>query len=221
MCGEIPTCKRALIQNYDIRWEWYPNRGEIISVGVFAKEFTDPIERIYLGSSGTRIISYVNARGASNRGIEVELRKQLGAVSGLLRNVALFTNATVMKSTIAIDPDAGSITNASRRMVGQAPYVVNAGLTWTHPSADASATVLFNRVGSRITEAGELPLPDVIEQARSVLDVSLRFPIAGALDGRVDARNLLDAPYLTTQGDVTRERYRAGRVFAVGFSWKP
>jgi TonB-dependent receptor len=216
-----PDLRRALIQNYDIRWEWYPNRGEIISLGVFAKEFTDPIERIYLGSSGTRIISYVNARGASNRGVEVELRKQLGAVSDLLRNVALFTNATVMKSTISIDPDAGSITNASRRMVGQAPYVVNAGLTWTHPSANASATVLFNRVGARITEAGELPLPDVIEQARSVLDVSLRFPIAGALDGRVDARNLLDTPYLTTQGDVTRERYRAGRVFAVGFSWKP
>lgn len=216
-----PDLRRALIQNYDIRWEWYPNRGEIISVGVFAKEFTDPIERIYLGSSGTRIITYVNARGASNRGVEVELRKHLGAVTGLLRNVAIFTNATVMKSTISIDPDAGSITNASRRMVGQAPYVVNAGLTWTHPDADASATVLFNRVGSRITEAGELPLPDVIEQARSVLDVSLRFPIAGALDGRVDARNLLDTPYLTTQGDVTRERYRAGRVFAVGFSWKP
>ena len=70
-----PELKRALIRNFDLRWEWYPNRGEIVSVGLFAKQFTDPIERVYLGSSGTRIISYVNAKSAENYGVEVELRK--------------------------------------------------------------------------------------------------------------------------------------------------
>ncbi len=216
-----PDLKRALIKNFDLRWEWYPNRGEIVSVGLFAKRFTDPIERVYLGSSGTRIISYVNARSAENYGVEVEVRKELGGLARVLRNVAVFTNATVMQSTIEINPASGSITNASRAMVGQAPYVINAGLTWSHPGADASATVLFNRVGERISEAGELPLPDVVEQPRSVLDLSLRFPVLGSLSGRLDAKNLLDAPYLLTQGSVTRDSYRAGRLFSVGFSWKP
>lgn len=215
-----PDLQRALIRNFDLRWEWYPNPAEIVSIGLFAKKFTDPIERVYQGTSGTRIITYLNARGADNYGVEVEVRKGLGALSERFRTLSVSANATVMSSTIDIDPDAGSITNASRRMVGQAPYVLNAGLTWTHPQGNASATLLFNRVGERITEAGELPLPDVIERSRNVLDLSLRFPLLAGVSARVDAKNLLDAPYEIRQGGVIRERYTAGRVLTMGFSWK-
>ena len=215
-----PNLTRALIQNYDLRWEMYPGRGEILSLGLFAKKFDRPIERIYQGTSGTRIITYVNAKSANNYGAEVELRKELAGLSSALKTFSIAANATVMKSTIEIDPTSGSITSASRKMVGQAPYVLNGGLTWTHPTAPASATLLFNRVGARITEAGEQPLPDVVEQSRNVLDLSLRFPLVAGVSARVDARNLLDAPYQILQGDVIRERYRGGRTVSVGFSWK-
>ncbi|MEI2719355.1 MAG: TonB-dependent receptor [Gemmatimonadales bacterium] len=215
-----PNLTRALIQNYDLRWELYPSRGEILSLGVFAKQFDHPIERIYQGTSGTRIITYVNAKSANNYGAEVEVRKELAALSSALKTFSVAANATVMKSTIEIDPTSGSITSASRKMVGQAPYVLNAGLTWTHPTAPASATLLFNRVGERITEAGEQPLPDVVEQPRNVLDLSLRFPMVGGISARLDARNLLDAPYTILQGAVIREQYRGGRTVSIGFSWK-
>ena len=98
--------------------------------------------------------------------------------------------------------------------------MINAGLTWRHPSADASATLLFNRVGERISEAGEIPLPDVVEQPRNVLDASVAFPLFGGLRGRADVKNLLDAPYRLTQGGVIREGYRSGRVFSIGFNWR-
>jgi hypothetical protein len=52
--------------------------GEIVSVGLFYKHFNDPIEQVYLGTSGTRIISYLNAESARNIGVELELRKNLG-----------------------------------------------------------------------------------------------------------------------------------------------
>jgi outer membrane receptor protein involved in Fe transport len=214
-----PDLQRALVQNYDLRWEFYPNRGEILSVGVFAKRFDRPIERVYQGTSGTRIITYVNALGANNYGIELEARKELGSLGGPFRPLSVFANATIMRSSIEIDPEAGAITNTDRGMVGQAPYVVNAGLTWTHPSAVASATLLYNRIGERISEAGETPLPDVVIRPRDVLDLSLRFPISGALAGRLDAKNLLDAEYVTSQGSVVRESYRAGRVLSIGFNW--
>lgn len=215
-----PALKRALIRNYDLRWEWYPRGGEVVSVALFAKQFSNPIERIYQGTSGTRIISFVNAKGADNYGVELEVRKGLDALAGGLHAFTAFTNVTLMKSKIRIDPESGSITNAERKMVGQAPYVLNAGLTWRHPSADASATLLFNRVGERISEAGEIPLPDVVEQPRNVLDASFAFPLFGGLAGRADVKNLLDADYRVTQGGVVREGYRTGRIFSIGFSWK-
>lgn len=211
---------RTLISNFDLRWEWYPDRGEVLSVALFAKQFDQPIERVYQGTSGTRIISYVNADGAENYGVELEARKSLAFLAEGLRPISVFGNATVMHSRITIDPSAGAITSADRRMVGQSPYVLNGGVTWNHPTAELSATVLFNRVGERITEAGESPLPDIVEAPRNVLDASLRFPVIGTLSGRVDARNLLDAPYLVTQGGVTRQRYTAGRVFTIGFAWQ-
>ncbi len=88
----------------------------------------------------------------------------------------------------------------SARWSARPPMSSTAGITWKHPTADASATVLFNRVGERITEAGEVPLPDVVEQPRNMLDASVTFPLFGTLAARVDGKNLLDAPVQTDPG---------------------
>ena len=121
-----------------------------------------------------------------------------------------------MRSEIDLGALAAASTNANRAMVGQAPYVVNAGLTYTTASGNGSATLLFNRVGTRISEAGEQPLPDVKELARNVLDLSVRLPAGNGLQLRFDAKNLLDAPYRLQQGSVLREGYDVGRAFQIG-----
>ena len=216
-----PDLQRALIQNYDLRWEWYAGMGEVVSVALFAKRFTNPIERVYRGSSGTRIITFVNAAGADNYGIELEGRKNLDFIADALANLSISANATFMQSSIRLGGQSVAVTNANRPMVGQAPYMLNTGLTWTSNSGATSATLLYNVVGARITEAGELPLPDVKEQERHIVDFSLRFPVTDRLSARVDARNLLDAPYTWLQGPITRESYRVGRGYSVGLSWRP
>jgi outer membrane receptor protein involved in Fe transport len=216
-----PNLRRARIDNVDLRWEWYPTGAEIVSVSLFAKRFDDPIERVYLATSGTRIVSYVNAQAANNYGIELEFRKNLGTLSRALTPFMLFANTTLMRSEIDIANSSASITNPERRMVGQAPYVVNAGLTYTSGSGAWSATALYNVIGPRITEAGEIPLPDVEERPRHVMDFSLRFPVVATLTGRLDAKNLFDTRYRLVQGPVVRESYRIGRTFGLGFSWQP
>ena len=213
--------KRALIQNFDFRWEWYPAMGEVLSVGLFAKRFTDPIERVYRGSSGTRIITFVNAAGADNYGIELEGRKSLDFLSDALANLSLSANATIMTSSIKLSGQSIAVTNNQRAMVGQAPYMFNSGLTWTSNAGSSSATLLYNVVGARITEAGEVPLPDVKERERHVVDFSLRLPVSERISARFDARNLLDAPYRLEQGPITRESYRMGRGYTFGLSWRP
>lgn len=212
---------RSLIRNADVRWEWFPSRSEVFSVSVFAKQFDNPIERVYLGTSGTRIVTYQNAKRADNVGVELEARTGLGRVASPLENVTVFTNATLMKSRIALREGLASVTSADRAMVGQAPYMVNAGVTWNTTSGSTSATLLFNTVGARIIDAGERPLPDVKELTRNTVDFSLRFPVAGNFSGRFDAKNLLDAQYRITQGPVTRESYFTGRTIALGFNWQP
>src|SRR5690606_14157812 len=95
-----PDLVRTRIVNLDLRWELYPNPGEALSVALFAKRFRDPIERVYLGTSGTRIITFLNAESARNYGVEVEARKSLGMLGYALEPLWIFANATLMRSEI-------------------------------------------------------------------------------------------------------------------------
>jgi TonB-dependent receptor len=215
-----PDLKRTLIQNADVRWEWYPNAGEVLSIALFAKQFQDPIERVYRATSGTSLVTFVNADEARNLGVELELRKRLGFFAESLESLTFFTNATLMRSRIQIAQSASSQTNTQRAMVGQAPYVLNAGLTLAPETSRSSATLLYNVTGKRILSAGEVPLPDMYEQSRHMLDLALRTGLFPGVSLKLDAKNLLDAPYEVTQGAVVRETYRSGRSYSVGLSWQ-
>jgi len=214
---------RTNVNNADLRWEWYPEADELISVAFFGKRFHLPIERVYRAAgSGTRTVFYTNAESANNYGIELELRKNLGFIGSALSPFSVFSNLTAMHSAISLfENTEASATNRTRRMVGQAPYVVNAGVSYRSLGGASSATLLFNRVGDRIDAAGDSPLPDVIQRARSVVDLSLRIGVFQNLAARLDAKNLLDSPYNTVQGTVTRESYRIGRTFQAGFQFRP
>ncbi len=217
-----PNLERTRIRNFDVRWELYPDVSELLSIGVFAKEFDQPIERVYRAAgASSRFIGFVNADKATNYGLEIEARKGLGFLGDFARPLLFFSNLTLMKSEIDLGAQQAAATNQTRSMVGQAPYVVNTGLTYTNGTGSTSATILFNRTGERIDAAGDSPLPDVIQVARNSMDVSLRFPVMGVLHGRFDARNVLDDPFKSVQGTVVRDSWRAGRVFQLGFIVRP
>src|SRR5690606_28523811 len=91
---------RTRVQNVDVRWEWYPDYSEVLSVGVFAKRFVDPIEPIDVATSGASQLSFINAASALNYGVEFEARKGLGFLGRLWRPFGVFANATLMKSEI-------------------------------------------------------------------------------------------------------------------------
>src|SRR5215203_4802378 len=87
----------------------------------------------------SRFIAYVNADAAENYGAEIEVRKQMGFLSHRLSGLSLFTNATIMESEIDLGTNQAAATNKTRRMVGQAPYVVNAGATYATRGGETSA----------------------------------------------------------------------------------
>lgn len=212
---------RTLINNYDVRYEIFPAEGAVFSVGAFAKVFDKPIERVESATSGAYQARFQNAKRATNIGIELEARTQLSFLGDWAETLSGFSNVTVMQSSVTLDTmQALTVTDKTRQLVGQAPYVVNLGLTYSSPSGSTSATLLYNVVGERIFAAGVLPLPNIVETPRNVVDLALRFPVRGQLAARVDARNLLDARYRFMQGNLEREGYNAGRSLSIGFSWK-
>lgn len=215
-----PELVRTLIDNADVRWEFYPERGGVFSIGLFAKKFHDPIERVFLASNTNSLVTFMNAEGGDDVGVELEARRNLGRILAALAPFTAFTNLTLMRSRVDLGDKSSTATNPRRPMAGQAPYIINGGLTYAGFDGDFSATLLFNRIGERISNAGELPLPDVVEDGRSTMDLSLRFPLPRGMTGRLDAKNLLDSPMVERQGTVIRERYTTGRVFQAAITWR-
>jgi hypothetical protein len=151
--------------------------------------------------------------------VELEARKSLAFLAGALEPLTVFSNVTLIQSEIELGGDP-RVAPEKRALIGQAPYVVNLGLTYAAPVRDLTATVLYNRIGRRVFEASQPPLPTTYEQPRDVLDLSLRFPVLGGLAAKLDARNLLDTPHELLQGPVVRETYRVGRTFQLGLTWQ-
>jgi outer membrane receptor protein involved in Fe transport len=194
----------------------------VVSIGLFAKTFEQPIEKVIVGSTGASTLSFVNADGATNYGVELEIRKNLSTIGRALTPFTVFANTTLMHSRIRPGNEGiSSNTSAERPMQGQAAYVVNAGVSYATAGGRISATGLYNVVGRRITEVGQLPVPDAYELPRHVIDCSAQALITSQVAMRFDAKNLLNAPYQVAQGAVTRLYYTTGRVFTLGLTFTP
>ena len=107
-----------LRRHVDLRYEWYPTKGEQVSVAAFFKRFDSPIEWTYTVSGGTDLIySYQNAKSAFSYGIELDIRKNLAFMG--LRDFTLVFNGSLIKSEVKFDK---SSRQKDRPMQGQSPY---------------------------------------------------------------------------------------------------
>lgn len=219
-----PGLKRGLVQNLDLRWEWFPAPDYLLSVTLFAKRFLSPVERVLVQTSdgNSPDATFVNARWARALGVEIEARTRAEMIHPRLAPLSAFLNLTLMSSRIRPGGEGiASLTNQERAMVGQSPYVVSAGLSYSEDRSPLAATILYHVNGKRIHAAGIFPLPDTYELPRPELDASVQISVSAKLRLKLDGKNLLDSPYQLLQGWVTRQSYRSGRSFSLGASWFP
>lgn len=167
-----PALKRTKVSNFDLRYELYPNSGEIFSIGVFYKYFADPIEQIYnAGSGGASTFNYQNPEKAKSYGAELEIRKRLD-FADVLKNFTFQANAAYIHSRVE---DKGF--NLKRPLQGQSPYTLNFGLMYDLQKHGLSATLLYNQIGQRIYLVGDISsgagAPDIYEAPRPLLDFQL------------------------------------------------
>ena len=104
-----PEIKNAIIHNLDLRYEYYPTKAEMFSLGVFYKQFINPIELKYINTGSGLQYTFQNAKEASSIGAEMELKKSLesfGKKDNFLKylsNFNLVLNASVIKSNVKFE----------------------------------------------------------------------------------------------------------------------
>ena len=195
-----PTLRRTLISNYDFRFEFFPDAGELFAASVFRKEFTDAIEEIGLnGNSPER--TWVNAN-ATNTGVELEVRKGLSFISESLQEFSFSTNYTWLDSkveTIASDSQAVATKSVTRTLQGQSPYIVNVAFYYDNYTTGTSATIAYNTFGRRLVRIGRSDEPNLVEESRDRIDLSVAQTLFGSLELKLSIKDLLEQDVVLTQ----------------------
>lgn len=224
--------KTATIANYDLRYEFYPSEGEVISIAGFYKQFTNPIEARILNAGSGIAFGVGNAEKAFSRGFELEMRKSLKGLTGssVVDNLTLLLNASIIDSDVKTGFSGQS--SDSRFLQGQSPYLINAGIYYNDTDRDFSANILYNVVGSRIFLVGDgVVFPTVYEMPRNVIDLNLTKGFGKHIEVKVGIQDLLNQPFRfyndtnndktinTSQDDVFR-KFKRGTTSTIGVNYK-
>ncbi len=221
------------IHNVDLRWEYYPSNGEMISAALFYKHFINPIEMFFVpggGSGGTKDFTFGNADFSRNLGIELEARKtfNLGANSKA-GNITVVANAAYIYSTVALGAQAVG-QEQNRPMMGQSPFIINLGVFYELPEKQLQLNVLYNVIGKRLFAVGTAINPDIYEMPRNVLDLTVskgfgkHWQIKGGIQDMLNSKMQLiqdsnsDAKITGVDEDIMS--YREGVYITAGFIYK-
>jgi TonB-dependent receptor len=212
--------KIAKIQNYDLRYEFYPSSSEIITIGGFYKKFKDPIEAAIFYNGSTVSFTVANSESAYSAGIELEFRKNI------TKNLIGSFNTSLIKSDVKV----GGFTDYSRFLQGQSPYLINAGLYYTAPKTGIQANILYNIIGERIYVIGDNVLSsNVFEMPRHVLDMNLSKAI-GKIEIKAGVQDILNQAFRLIQDtdrnnkitakDGVFQQYKRGSNYFLGINYK-
>lgn len=220
--------KNCYVENLDLRYEWYPSRGELISLAVFYKHFDSPIEWTYTVAGGTDLIySYKNAKSANNYGVELDIRKNLGFIG--LKDFSWSFNGALIKSKVQFEKGAKE---EDRPMQGQSPYLINTGIFYKNAPLKMDIALLYNRIGKRIIGVGRSEgstgddsnsrVPHSYEMPRNTIDFSLAKKFGEHLELKLNVRDLLaEKIYYKQFADVTYSDGSKKEVEEIARCYKP
>ena len=180
-----PGVSTTDIINYDLRWEWYREAGNNLSVGLFYKDMEAPIESVQSpAQDGPPLIRIANAESGEVYGVEVEFLQDLAFIGdGIWDNLFTTGNITVSDSEIVLDRQniveqtgvSAAITNVERRMTGHSQYVLNMQLGYDSDNGEHSASLVYNVFGERILIPGIDGFDDNFEQPFHSLDMVYKY----------------------------------------------
>ena len=240
-----PYLVNASIKNYDLRGEYYFGRDQFVTLGLFYKDLTNPIEEI-LEPAETVQTTFINVPSAELYGFEVEYEQILPVHEWLKwgffedRDFQIKTNYTWSDSEIHADGDvafnigtnlnpvrgtvlaAGRI-NDGRRMQGQSEHLFNMQLGLLNESAQSEINILVNYVSERIRSGEQSNLPAIMEQPPTTVDLVWNKTFeagTGEYQFSLNVQNIFQEGYEAYQerGDdrVYVDTYGQGMIVSVG-----
>ena len=176
--------KPTYIDNFDVRWEHYGEENRFMAISGFYKSFENPIEINYFDVTTPNTLIARNTEEAIVYGVELEMRNSLYSndnyrvsfninSSLIVSKLEMSENELIARQSVAGDREIDTF----RKLQGQSPYLVNAGITYDLFESDFEAGLFYNVQGRALQVIGVGQFPDVFtEPFHSLnLNASKRF----------------------------------------------
>ncbi|WP_420570681.1 TonB-dependent receptor domain-containing protein [Kordia sp.] len=199
--------------NFDLKYEWFYGKGEIFSVSAFAKQISDPVNRVVaFDATGTQRY-FRTGEEARVFGVEVEFRKNLLQNEDEETLLSAGFNTTLMHTEQDLfDVIQGTYSvnfrNDKEELQGASPIIVNADVSYspTFGSYKPTGNLVFSYFSDRIDALGSGQLGNIIEKAVPTLDFILKNKITDKFEINFSVKNILnpDIKFVreTSGGDV-------------------
>lgn len=175
------------IDNFDLRWERFGESGQLISISGFYKSFKNPIEIVqYVQAAGN--FQPRNVGNGTVKGIELEVIKNMSFLGEFGSQIMLNLNTTLTTSSLEISASElksrqltareGQEISKYRQMAGQAPYLVNTGISYKGKNSQLEVGMYYNMQGKTLKYAGISDRPDVYARPFHSLNLSINLPLS-------------------------------------------
>ena len=228
-----PELEMSALENKDLRLDYTPYRGGLVSVSWFHKMIEKPIEYVQRrGEFGyTTAINYPEGEIS---GYELEMRQRLGVISDTLQGVSVGANATFIDSEVLLPSE--EIENLervgapmkSRDMTNAPKDLYNLYVTYDSEELGLKVGLAYTvRGDTLVVGAGEKRpnfIPSVYELEYGTLNLTVAKKLGEYATLSFKAKNLLDPPIEEVYrskyigADVTKTSYRKGMEFWLGLS---
>ncbi|MEL0035717.1 MAG: TonB-dependent receptor [Gammaproteobacteria bacterium] len=228
--GGTPGIRTTAIDNFDLRWEWYRENGNNLSVALFYKDMTDPIESVQSpAQDGPPLVRIANAESGELYGVEVEFLQGLEVFGeGIWDNLFMSGNVTLSDSEITLDRQkiveqtgvSAAITNLNRRLTGHSEYVVNLQMGYDSDDGEHSASLVYNVFGERILIPGIDSFDDSYEQPFHSLDMVYKYYPDFATTITFKIQNILGEERVLEFEDTILRSETRGRGFSITYKYE-
>lgn len=232
--------------NFDLKWELFPIKSELISVAGFSKFISNPINKIFEAATGQSQMTYANSGNlAMVMGIEIEVKKALvnkmntndashqyqllGGfnISALYSYQDLSTSKVVAetkdKTGAAYTSPVFSFTHSP--LQGASPVVFNVDITYRAKikNYEPQATITLNYFHDRLYAIGAQTAGNAYEKGVLSLDLITKHTFSNKLIATLNIKNLLNPNIIRYQefknSDLILSQFKRGIDVSVGFNY--
>ena len=193
-----PDLKRAVIDNIDMRWEWFMGTTNQLMAGLFYKHIQNPIEYAYYSVNNRQFgYGFTNLGNATNVGVELDFIYYFRYFGIKANYTYTYSQIESPKTLYARDESGKLVRNTvmqQRPLVGQAPHVANLSLLYKNTRYGWDVQLAGNYTGERMVVVSHYYDNDHWMAGSFSLDLSVekRFPHGISLFFK--GTNLLNTP---------------------------